>query len=90
MSIKVAIPSYLQSFAGNLEAVEVNGSTIGGCLGHLVKQFPGIEKMLFDKDGKLLSYVGIYINGEDTYPDGLVKPVKDGDELYILYIIGGG
>jgi len=42
MSIKIAIPSYLQSFTGNLEAVEVNGSTIGGCLGYLVKQFPGI------------------------------------------------
>ena len=90
MSIKIAIPSYLQSFTSNLEAVEVNGSTIGGCLGYLVKQFPGIEKMLFDKNGKLLSYVGIYINGEDTYPDELAKPVKDGDELYILYIIGGG
>jgi len=90
MSIRIAIPSYLQSSTGNLETVEVNGSTVSGCLDSLVKQFPGIEKMLFDKNGKLLSYVGIYINGEDTYPDELAKPVKDGDELHILYIIGGG
>lgn len=90
MSIKIAIPSYLQSFTSNLEAVEVNGSTVGDCLNHLVKQFPGMEKMLFDKNGKLLSYIGIYINGEDTYPEELAKPVKAGDEFYILYIIGGG
>ena len=90
MSIKIDIPSYLQPLTNNTEAVEVNGSTVGECLNHLIKQFPRIEKMLIDKNGKLFSYVGIYINGEDAYPEELVKPVKEGDELYILYIIGGG
>jgi len=90
MSIKIEIPSYLQPYTNNMEVVEVNGSTVGGCLNHLVKQFPGIEKMLFAKNGKLFGYVAIYINGEDAYPEELAKPVKDGDELDILYIIGGG
>ncbi len=90
MSIKINIASYLKPLTNNMEVVEVNGSTVGECLNHLVKQFPAMEKMLFDKNGKLLSYVGIYLNGEDTYPEELAKPVKDGDELHILYIIGGG
>ena len=90
MSIKIEIPSYLQPYTNNMEVVEVNGSTVGGCLNHLVKQFPGIEKMLFAKNGKLFGYVAIYVNGEDAYPEELAKPVKDGDELYILYIVGGG
>ena len=90
MSIKIGIPSYLQSFTQNLETVEVNGSTVGECLGFLIKQFPDMGKKLFDKNGKLLDYVGIYINGEDAYPEELSKPVQDGDELFILYIIGGG
>ncbi len=90
MSIKIDIPSYLQPFTNNMEVVEANGSTVGECLNHLVKQFPGIEKMLFAKNGKLFGYVGIYVNGEDAYPEELAKSVKDGDELYILYIIGGG
>ena len=90
MGIKIDIPSYLQPYTNDTEAVEVNGSTVGECLNLLVKQFPSIEKMLFAKDGKLLDYVGIYVNEADTYPDGLAKPVKDGDALYILYIIGGG
>jgi len=90
MSIKIEIPSYLQPYTNNMEVVEVNGSTVGGCLNHLVKQFPGIEKMLFAKNGKLFGYVAIYVNGEDAYPKELAKPVKDGDELDILYIIGGG
>jgi molybdopterin converting factor small subunit len=90
MSIKIGIPSYLQPYTNNQEAAEANGSTVSECINHLVKQFSAMEKMLFDKNGKLLSYVGIYLNGEDTYPEELAKPVKDGDELHILYIIGGG
>ena len=90
MSIKINIPSYLQSFTGGMEVVEVSGSTVGGCLKHLVEQFPGMEEMLFGKNGKLHGYVGIYINEEDAYPEELAKPVKDGDELHILYLIGGG
>jgi len=90
MSIKIDVPSYLQPYTNNTEMVEVNGSTVGECLDHLIKQFAGMEKMLFAKNGKLHSYVGIYVNGEDAYPEELAKPVEDGDKLYILYIIGGG
>ena len=90
MGIKINIPPYLQSFAGDRGEVEVTGNTAGECLSQLVEQFPGMGEMLFARDGRLLPYVGIYINGEDAYPDELVKPVKAGDEFYILYIIGGG
>ncbi|MFC1987572.1 MoaD/ThiS family protein [Chloroflexota bacterium] len=90
MSIKITIPSFLQSFTNDTEVVEVDGNTVGECLKHLVEQFPGIEKMLFTQNGKLLSYVGIYINGEDVYPEELAKPIKASDDFYILYIIGGG
>ena len=90
MSIKIDIPSYLQPYTNDTEVVELNAGTVGECLNHLTEKFPGIEKMLFAKNGKLHGYVGIYVNGEDAYPEELVKPVKDGDELYILYIIGGG
>ena len=90
MSVKIVVPSYLQPFTNNMEAVEVNGSTVGGCLNNLTEQFPDVEKMLFSKDGELLSYVGIYVNGEDAYPEMSARPVEDGDELQLIYIIGGG
>ena len=90
MSVRVAIPAYLQPFTNDLEVVEVSGSTVGECLNHLVTRFSGMEEKLFAQNGKLHGYVGIYLNGEDCYPEDLAKPVKDGDELDILYIIGGG
>ena len=90
MSIKIDIPSYLQQYINDMPAVEVDGSTVGECISHLITQFPAMEKMLFAKNGQLHSYVGIFINGENAYPDELAKAVKNDDELYILYIIGGG
>ncbi len=90
MSIKINIPSYMRSFTNNMKVVEVNGSTVGGCLSHLVKQFPGIKGQLFSKDGNLFETIAISVNGESAYPEQLTKPVKDGDELNIVIIIGGG
>jgi len=90
MSIKINIPSYMQSFTNNMRVVEVNGSTVGECLKHLVKQFPGIKEQLFSKNGNLFENITISVNGESAYPEQLAKPVKDGDELNILLIIGGG
>ena len=88
--IKINIPSYMQSFTNNAGVVEVNGSTVGKCLSHLVKQFPGIKKRLFSKNGDLFENIIISVNGASAYPEQLAKPVKDGDELNILFIIGGG
>ena len=90
MSIKVNIPSYMQSFTNNAGVVEVNGGTVGECLSHLVKQFPGMKKQLFSKHGNLFENIIISINEESAYPEQLAKPVKEGDELNILLIIGGG
>ncbi len=90
MSIKINIPSYMQSYTNNMRVVEANGSTVGESLNHLVKQFPGMKKQLFSKNGDLFENIIISINGASAYPEQLAKPVKGGDELNILVIIGGG
>lgn len=93
MSVKVnLVYPHLQQLTNNQESIEVEGSTLGQCLSDLVRQFPGIEKAIFDKDGKLLSYVAIYINRESTYfeQEPLNKPIKDGDEILFALLITGG
>ena len=90
MSVKVNINPILYQYTNNQRVAEVNGDTVGQCLDHLVKQFPGTEKALFDKSGKLLYYLDIYVNGESAYPEELAKPVKKGDELHIVITIAGG
>ena len=90
MSVKINVRPGMQHLTSDQDVVEVNGSTVGECLNQLIEQFPAIKDELFDEDGKVLNYIDIYVNGKSSYPEELVKPVKDGDELYILRAIGGG
>jgi molybdopterin converting factor small subunit len=63
---------------------------VGECLNHLIKQFPGMEKALFAKKDKLLNVVEVFINHETAFPNELIKPVKDGDEIHLLVMLAGG
>lgn len=90
MSIKVKICPTLSRYTNNQQAAEVNGSTVGECLDHLVKQFPALRQALFDQNGRLYRYLNVYVNGESAYPEEPVKPVKDGDNLHIVMIVAGG
>ena len=90
MSIRISLPPSFERYTNDADVVEVNGSTVGQCLDNLVAQFPGIKKVLFDTEGNLLSYFEIYVNKETAYPEGLVKPVQDGDELHIVVLVVGG
>ena len=90
MGIKVHIHKTHRQFTDGLDVVEVEGNTVGNCLEHLVKQFPGIEKELFDKKRNLRNVVEVYLNLESAYPDELARPVKDGDEIHLTLILAGG
>ena len=70
--------------------VTVEGGTVGECLDELIKQYPGMKMVLFDRDGKLFKLLNVFINRESAYPDELKKPVKDGDEISVVYTMVGG
>ena len=90
MAIKVHIHTTHRQFTNGLEVVEVEGNIVGECLNQLIKQFPGMEKALFAKKDKLLNIVEVYVNHVSAYPNELVKPVKDGDEIHLVVMLTGG
>ncbi len=90
MAIKINIHPALQHFTNDLNVVEINGSTVGQCLDQLIRQFPGISTEGFYKNGKLSQFVEIYVNQERVAHDGLAIPTKDGDEIHIVLMLGGG
>jgi molybdopterin converting factor small subunit len=90
MGVRINLPIFLQAFADNKETMDVQGQTVGECLAVVMEEHPGVRKMLVDDNGKLHSYVGIYINGQDAFPGEMTRPVKDGDEVHVLYALGGG
>jgi len=90
MSAKVHIHSTHRQYTNGLDVVAVEGNTVGECLNHLIKQFPGMEKALFAKKDKLLNTVEVYLNHASAHPNELVKPIKDGDEMHLLVMLAGG
>ena len=90
MSVKIHIRPGMEQLAHGQGVVEVKGKTVGECLKQLVKMFPEMKSGLFAENGKLLDYIDIFVNGKSSYPEELNKVVKDGDELYILRVLGGG
>ncbi len=90
MSVRVNVHKTHRMHTDGLEVVEVEGGTVGDCLGHLVQQYPGMKEGLFDKKGKLLNVVEVYVNSESAYPEELAKRVRDGDEIHLILMLAGG
>ena len=90
MPVNVHIHITHRQFTNGLEVVAVEGNTVGECLNHLIKQFPGMEKALFAKKDKLLNVVEVFLNHATAYPNELLKPVKDGDEIHLIVMLAGG
>ncbi len=90
MSIKINIHRTHRQFTNGLDIVEVDGNTVGACLDNLVRQFPDMGKVLYNKKGKLVNVVEIYVNLKSAYPNELAKHVSNGDSIHITLMIAGG
>jgi molybdopterin converting factor small subunit len=90
MPIKIHIHITHRQFTNGLEVVLAEGNTVGECLNNLIRQYPGMEKALFAKKDKLLNVVEVFLNHAPAYPNELMKPVKDGDEIHLLVMLAGG
>jgi adenylyltransferase/sulfurtransferase len=88
---KVLIPTPLRQYAGKQDSVELSGSTVGQVLAALTTRFPDLRQQLYSNEGKLRSFVNVYLNDEDIrYLEKDATPVKDGDTLSIVPSIAGG
>jgi molybdopterin synthase sulfur carrier subunit len=90
MTVTVRIHPFLRNLTGGQEIVEVQGKTVGECLDDLEAKFPGIKRQICDPEGKLVDPWEIYVNSTSSHPEGLAKPVQEGDELAIMALILGG
>lgn len=89
---KIHIPTPLRPYSGNQPTVEVKAATIQDALSTLVSQHPDLRRHLFTEEGKLRSFVNVYLNDEDvrylSNKEG--TPVGDSDTISIVPSIAGG
>src|SRR5713101_4616697 len=88
---KILIPTPLRPYTDKQEAVEAHGATIGELLADLTTRHSGLKAHLYNDEGKLRSFVNVYLNDEDIrYLKKEGTPVKDGDTISIVPSIAGG
>src|SRR5437899_622910 len=88
---KVIIPTPLRQYAEKHDTVEMGGTTVGEVLGKLTTQYQDLRRQLYSDEGKLRSFVNVYINDEDIrYLKKESTPVKEGDTISIVPSIAGG
>jgi len=91
MAVKVMIPTPLRAYAGKQESVEVQAGTVGEALSVLTAKHGELKKHLFSDDGRLRSFVNVYVNDEDIrYLQKDQTAVKAGDTISIVPSIAGG
>jgi adenylyltransferase/sulfurtransferase len=91
MAVQVFIPTPLRAYTDHQDAVLLNGSTVGELLQQLTMRYRSLRTHLYREDGKLRSYVAIYVNSEDIrYLQKEQTPVTDKDVVSIIPSIAGG
>ena len=88
---KVLIPTPLRQYAGKQDAVELAGSTVGEVLGALTSEHAELRRHLYNDEGRLRSFVNVYLNDEDIrYIGKDTAATTDSDTLSLVPSIAGG
>jgi len=88
---KILIPTPLRQYAGKQDSVELTGATVGEVLHSLTSQYAELRRHLYNDEGKLRSFVNVYVNDDDIrYLDKEATRLKDGDTVSIVPSIAGG
>jgi adenylyltransferase/sulfurtransferase len=88
---KILIPTPLRQFTGKQDAVSAAGATVGEVLDALATEYPDLRKQIFTDEGKLRSFVNVYLNDEDIrYLSKSDTPATDGDTISLVPSIAGG
>jgi adenylyltransferase/sulfurtransferase len=91
LPIKIHIPTPLRPYTDKLDVVELDASNVGELLGHLTARFSGLQQHLFNEQGRLRSFVNVYVNDEDIrYLQKDQTPLKSGDTVSIIPSVAGG
>jgi molybdopterin synthase sulfur carrier subunit len=91
MSTTVRIPTPLRKLTGDLDVVEIEGTTIDEILANLDTTFPGLGERICDEDGNVRRFVNIFVNDEDIrFLEERATKINEGDEISIVPAIAGG
>ena len=88
---KILIPTPLRPYTDKQDAVDAAGATVAELLADLTRKHSGLKNHLYNEQGKLRSFVNIYVNDEDIrYLQKEQTPVGSADTVSIIPSVAGG
>lgn len=91
MPVRILIPTPLRPYTAHQAAVEVEGRTVGEILQQLTARHVDLRPHLFRDDGRLRSFVNLYVNDEDIRQlGGEDTVVSERDTVSIVPSVAGG
>ncbi|HEV2288997.1 MAG TPA: MoaD/ThiS family protein [Candidatus Acidoferrales bacterium] len=91
MGVKVVIPTPLRQFTAKQESVDLEATTVGEALNSLTSRYADLRKHLYSEDGRLRSFVNVYVNDEDIrFLQREKTALAQGDTISIVPSIAGG
>jgi MoaD family protein len=91
MGVKVIIPTPLRQYAEKRESVDLDAKTVAEALNSLTSQYGELKRHLYSEDGRLRSFVNVYVNDEDIrYLQKEKTTLQQGDTISIVPSIAGG
>ena len=90
-NVTVVLRPYLMGFAGGQGEVSGMGETVGEVLKNLGDEYPSLAYHVLDPEHGVAPGTRVYVNTAAVrFPGGLSSPVKDGDRVRLLLVVGGG
>src|SRR3989454_1920546 len=88
---RILIPTPLRPYTDKQDAVDAAGATVGELLADLTRKHSGLKAHLYNEQGKLRSFVNVYVNDEDIrYLQKEQTPVASSDTVSIIPSVAGG
>src|SRR5438045_8334619 len=88
---KILIPTPLRPYTDKQDAVDAAGATVGELLADLTRKHAGLNAHLHNEQGRLRSFVNVYVNDEDIrYLQKEQTPVAANDTVSIIPSVAGG
>ncbi len=88
---KLIIPTPLRKFTNNQSSVETRGETVLDSVRELTEKYPELRQHVFDQQGKIRSFVRIYVGDNDIKSlDNEKTQVQQDSVISIIPAIAGG
>jgi len=87
----IRLDQTLRRFAGNLESIKAEGSTVAEVLNSIKNEHPELNMKLYDSGGNLQKWLTIWVDQENIrFMDDLATKVNASSDVYFLLGGSGG